>query len=312
MFNTIRGGMHLSFEQLKSMVVFSQVVKYGSLIGASRHLGISRAVVSYHIKQLEKSLDVKLLNRSTRSMSLTEEGKIYYESCKTIADEAEVASRKIENMKNEPEGKLTITAAVNLGTRVIAPLLAKFLLIYPRIEVNLTLTDEVVNIVHEGIDIAVRGAPLEDSELKSTLLSEVKTYICASPDYLRKHGVPETPKDLSGHNWVCYNQLPQVISLSKNHRHHEVQMKGSIITNNGSARTTLVEAGVGLGRIPEYDAMPGIEQGKLILLLSNYQLPSIKFYAVFSNGATSSKKIKIFIEFLRNHFSAEDRGFSLL
>jgi DNA-binding transcriptional LysR family regulator len=115
--------MQLSFNQLKSMVVFAQVVRHGSLANAARHIGISRAVVSYHVKRLEKQLAVKLLNRSTRSMSLTDAGKQYYESCKLIAEEAETANQRIENLRDEPVGTLRMTCSVNLGLRTIVPLM---------------------------------------------------------------------------------------------------------------------------------------------------------------------------------------------
>ena len=293
--------MQLSFDQLKSMVVFSQVVRYGSLSSAAKHLGISRAVVSYHIKRLEKLLDVKLLNRSTRSMSLTDEGKQYYQSCRRIADEAEEANRHIENMKQEPEGTIKITCSVNLGTRVVVPLLSQFMCIYSRIKVDLTLTDEVVNIIHEGVDIAIRGGPLEDSELKAVRLATMKTYICAAPSYLNKHGVPRAPEDLSEYSWVYYNQLPKHVLLSKKGRQYNVSMSGVITTNNAVARTSFVESGVGLGRIPEYDAAPGIDSGKLEIVLADYELPSIDFYCVFSAGATSSKKVSLLVDYLKEH-----------
>jgi len=293
--------MQLSFDQLKSMVVFSQVVRYGSLVSAASHLGISRAVVSYHVKRLEKILGVKLLNRSTRSMSLTEEGKLYYKSCKLIAEEAEVANRHIENMKVVPEGKLKITCSVNLGTRVVVPLLSKFLQIYSRIETDLILTDDNINIVHEGMDVAIRGGPLEDSDLKAVHLSNMKTHICASPDYLEQHGIPQAPEDLSNHDWIYYNKLPQQVVLSKANRQYDIMMEGAITTNNASARTAFVEAGSGLGRIPEYDARPGIEKGTLKIVLPDYKLPSISLYCVFSSGATSSMKVKLLVDYLKQH-----------
>ncbi len=294
--------MSVSFDQLKSMVVFAQVVQHGSLASAARHLGLSRAVVSYHVKRLEKQLVVKLLNRSTRSMSLTDAGKQYYKSCRLIAEEAETANLRIENLRDEPEGKLKITCSVNIGLRVIVPVLTEFRVLYPLIEIDLILSDDVVDIVQEGIDIAIRGAPLEDSDLKATLLAEMQTHICASPAYLKKHGRPKTAEDLAEHRWVYYHKLPKHIVVNKGQRQYSVQIQGPVSTNNAAARTAFVEAGEGLGRIPEYDARPGINDGRLEILLPEYTLPSINFYSVFSSGATSSMKVSLLVEFLKKRF----------
>ena len=186
--------MNLSFEQLKSMVVFAQVVEQGNLTAAAKHIGLSRAVVSYHIKKLESQLGVKLLNRSTRSISLTEAGSEYYQSCRIIAEQATTANQQIENLKNEPEGLLKITCPVNAGLNMVVPALNEFRRLYPKIELDVMLSDEVVNIMQEGIDLAIRGAPLPDSGLQAIKLSTLPTCLCGSPDYFKKHGRPLSPR----------------------------------------------------------------------------------------------------------------------
>lgn len=157
--------MNVSFEQLKSMVVFAQIVEQGSLSAAARHIGLSRAVVSYHIKKLESQLGVSLLNRSTRSITLTDAGQGYYERCRAIAEQAQAANLQIENLKNEPEGLIKITCPVNVGLQNIVPALNEFKTRYPKIQLDVMLSDDVVNIIQEGIDLAIRGAPLADSGL---------------------------------------------------------------------------------------------------------------------------------------------------
>ena len=136
--------MDISFEQLKSMVVFAQVIEQGSLSAAAKHLSLSRAVVSYHLKKLEAQLEVKLLNRSTRAINLTEAGQAYYERCRMIAEQASAANQQIENFKNEPVGLLKITCPVNVGLKTVVPALNEFKKIYPKIELDVMLTDEVV------------------------------------------------------------------------------------------------------------------------------------------------------------------------
>ena len=295
--------MNLSFEQLKSMVVFAQVVEQGNLTAAAKHIGLSRAVVSYHIKKLESLLGVKLLNRSTRSITLTEAGTEYYQYCRIIADQAATANQQMENLKNVPEGLLKITCPVNVGLQMVVPALNNFRRLYPKIELDVILTDEVVNIMQEGIDLAIRGAPLPDSGLQASKLSTLPTCLCGSPDYFKKYGRPVTPVDLEQHSWVIYKLTSGVIELSKGSRSYSVAVKGSISTNNAAARTAFIEGGHGLGRVPLYDAWPKIQAGLLESVLDDYHLSNIDIYGVFPPGGASSKKLRLLIDYLKEFFS---------
>jgi DNA-binding transcriptional LysR family regulator len=299
--------MSLSFEQLKSMVVFAQVVEQGNLTAAAKHIGLSRAVVSYHIKKLESQTGVKLLNRSTRAIALTEAGNEYYQSCRIIAEQAALANQQMENLKNEPEGLLKITCPVNAGLQMLVPALNDFRRLYPKIELDVMLTDEVVNIMKEGIDLAIRGAPLPDSGLQASKLSTLPTCLCGSPSYFKKHGRPITPSELEQHAWVIYKLTSGAIKLSKGGRSYSVAVKGSISTNNAAARTAFVEGGHGLGRIPLYDAWPKIQAGLLESVLDDYQLDNIEIYGVFPPGSAGSKKLRLLIDFLKDYFVKNDR-----
>lgn len=299
--------MNISFEQLKSMVVFAQVVEQGNLTAAAKHIGLSRAVVSYHIKKLESQLGIKLLNRSTRSIALTEAGSQYYHSCRIIAEQAFTANQQIENIKNEPEGLLKITCPVNVGMQIVVPALSEFRRLYPKIELDLMLTDEVVNIMQEGMDLAIRGAPLPDSGLQASKLSSLPMCLCGSPDYFKKHGRPITPSDLDQHDWVIYKLTAGAVELSKGNRSFSVAIKGGISTNNAAARTAFIEGGHGLGRIPLYDAWPKVQAGKLEIVLDEYQLKDIDIYGVFPPGSTGSKKLRLLLDFLKDYFNKLDR-----
>jgi DNA-binding transcriptional LysR family regulator len=294
--------MNLSFEQLKSMVVFAQVVEQGNLTAAAKHIGLSRAVVSYHIKKLETQLGVKLLNRSTRSIALTEAGAEYYQSCRIIADQANTANQQIENLKNEPEGLLKITCPVNVGLQMVVPALNDFKCLYPKIELDVMLTDEVVNIIQEGIDLAIRGAPLPDSGLQASKLSTLPTCLCGSPSYFKKRGRPIDPADLEQHEWVVYKMTSGAIELNKGSRSYSVAVKGGISTNNAAARTAFLEGGHGLGRIPIYDAWPKIQAGTLESVLDDYHLKDIDIYGVFPPGSAASKKLRLLIDYLKKYF----------
>lgn len=298
--------MNVSFEQLKSMVVFAQVVEQGNLTAAAKHIGLSRAVVSYHIKKLESQLGVKLLNRSTRSIALTEAGAEYYQSCRIIAEQATTANQQIENLKNEPEGLLKITCPVNVGLQIVVPALSEFHRLYPKIQLDLMLSDEVVNIMQEGIDLAIRGAPLPDSGLQASKLSTLPTCLCGSPDYFKNKGRPVTPSDLYQHDWVIYKLTSGAIELTKGSRSYSVAIKGNISTNNAAARTAFIEGGHGLGRIPLYDAWPKVQAGLLEIILDDYQLKDIDIYGVFPPGSTSSKKLRVLIDFLKDYFTKLD------
>ncbi len=299
--------MNVSFEQLKSMVVFAQVVEQGNLTAAAKHIGLSRAVVSYHIKKLETQLGVKLLNRSTRSIALTEAGAEYYQSCRIIAEQAATANQQIENLKNEPEGLLKITCPVNAGLQMVVPALNDFRRLYPKIELDVMLTDEVVNIIQEGIDLAIRGAPLPDSGLQASKLSTLQTCLCGSPDYFKRHGRPMDPTDLEQHDWVIYKLTSGAIELSKGSRSYSIAVKGNISTNNAAARTAFIEGGHGLGRIPVYDAWPKIQAGTLESVLDDYQLKDIDIYGVFPPGSAASKKLRLLIDYLKEYFIKIDR-----
>ncbi|MBL4761909.1 MAG: LysR family transcriptional regulator [Gammaproteobacteria bacterium] len=292
--------MELSFDQLKSMVVFAQIVKQGSFSAAAKQLGLTRAVISYHVKKLESHLGVKLLNRSTRSLALTEAGEAYYESCHIIAEQAAAAQQKINHFKNEPEGLLKISCPINLGLQLIVPALNQFRHLYPKIELDIHFTDDVVNIMQEGIDLAIRGAPLPDSGLQALHLLILPTSIYGSPEYIGKYGKPASPIDLEKHNWVIYKPASKIIELVKDSRSYSVKVRGLISTNNAASRTAFVEGGHGLGRIPDYDAKPKVMAGNLVRVLEDYALPEINVYGVFPSGTASSKKLRLLLDFLKN------------
>lgn len=294
--------MNVSFEQLKSMMVFAQIVEQGSLSAAAKQIGLSRAVVSYHLKKLEAQLDIKLLNRTTRSLNLTQAGEQYYQRCRIIAQQANAANQQVENYKNEPVGLIKITCPVNVGLQTIVPALNEFRQLYPKIELDVMLTDEVVNIIKEGIDLAIRGAPLVDSGLQASKLATLPTCLCGSPRYFNLYGRPNKPSDLSQHNWVIYKLTPGVLELVKGNRSYNIAISGTISTNNSAARTAFVEGGHGLARIPIYDAQPKIQAGSLERILEDYQFKAIDMYGVFPPGTANTKKLRLLLNYLKEYF----------
>jgi DNA-binding transcriptional LysR family regulator len=177
------------------------------------------------------------------------------------------------------------------------PALNEFKKIYPKIKLDVMLTDDVVNIMKEGIDLAIRGAPLPDSGLQASKLGTLETWLCAAPEYLLQHGRPKKPADLSSHQWVIYNLTSDVVTLTKGNRSFSITTTGSITTNNASARTAFVEAGHGLGRIPTYDAWPKIKAGTLETVLNDYTFREINVYGTFPPGTANSKKLRLLLDF---------------
>lgn len=165
------------------------------------------------------------------------------------------------------------------------------------------LTDEVVNIIQEGIDLAIRGAPLPDSGLQASKLSTLQTCLCGSPDYFKRRGRPIVPTDLEQHDWVIYKLTSKLLTLKKGSRSYSITVKGNISTNNAAARTAFLEGGHGLGRIPVYDARPKIQAGTLESVLDDYQLKDIDIYGVFSPGSAASKKLRLLIDHLKEYFT---------
>ena len=287
------------------MVVFANIIEQGSLSAAAKHINLSRTVVSYHLKKLESQLGVTLLNRSTRSIALTDAGRAYYQRCKIITEQASAANQEIDNFKHEAIGLIKLTCPVNVGLQTIVPALNNFKELYPKIELDVILTDDVVNIMKEGIDIAIRGAPLADSGLQATKLATLKTCLCAAPDYLLKHGTPTTPTLLMNHAWVIYKLTAGNLTLKKGRREFTVTPTGTIKTNNAAARTAFVEAGHGIARIPTYDAWPKIQAGTLTRIMEDYQLSDINIYGVFLPGAADTRKIRLLLDYLKDYFSKE-------
>ena len=304
--------MKVSFEQLKSMVVFAQIVEQGSLTAAAKQLSLTRAVVSYHLKKLETQLEVTLLNRSTRTMALTEAGIAYYQRCRVITEQANAANQQIENLKNEPQGLLKISCPVNVGMQLIVPAINNFKRLYPKIDIDLQLSDEVIDIIKSGFDFAIRGVALNDSNLQATKLTTMSTCICGSPEYFANFSKPKTPEQLSEHKWVVYQLGSKTLTLQKEGKKYSLPMQGGLSTNNAAARTAFVEAGHGIGRIPLYDAWPKVQAGLLDIVLDDYKSKDIELYGVFPPGAAGSKKLRLFIDYLKEYFIKKHTALGML
>src|SRR5512134_169155 len=189
------------------MLVFSKVVQGGSLSAAARELGVSTAVVSRTLSSLEARLGVRLINRTTRSLHLTDEGASYFETCQRILAEIDEADAAVTSRRVEPQGVLKVALPASFGHKHIAPLIPPFAARYPKIQLALSLSDRTVNMVEEGYDLAIRIGELEDSSLAARKLAPNRRVVCASPEYLRTHDAPRIPEDLQRHNCLTTTDL---------------------------------------------------------------------------------------------------------
>jgi len=287
-------------DTLTAMKVFCSVVENDSLAGASRTLNVSPSVVSKQLSGLEDRLGVRLLNRTTRRVSLTEVGSAYYERCKRIladVDEAEIA---VSQAHSAPRGLLKVTAPTTFAHRHVAPHLPEFLDRYPEVEVQLLVNDRVVDLVDEGIDLAIRIAQLKDSSLIARKLAVNHRMIVASPDYVKKWGKPETPDQLSDHSLITYapgNPINDWHFMVDNQQ-KILRARGTLAMNNGDSVLQTVLAGGGLAMLAAFMAGEHVKSGRLVTLLDEYVREDVPIYAVYPSGRHLSPKVRAFVDFL--------------
>jgi len=287
-------------DTLTAMKVFCSVVENDSLAGASRTLNVSPSVVSKQLSGLEDRLGVRLLNRTTRRVSLTEVGSAYYERCKRIladVDEAEIA---VSQAHSAPRGLLKVTAPTTFAHRHVAPHLPEFLDRYPEVEVQLMVNDRVVDLVDEGIDLAIRIAQLKDSSLIARKLAVNHRMLVASPDYLKKWGQPATPDQLNDHSLITYapgNPINDWHFMVDNQQ-KILRAKGTLAMNNGDSVLQTVLASGGLAMLAAFMAGEHVKSGKLVTLLEDYVREDVPIYAVYPSGRHLSPKVRAFVDFL--------------
>ncbi len=282
------------------MVLFAKVVESNSFSEAARRLGIGKSAVSMQINRLEQELGIKLLNRTSRHLSLTEAGKHYYQSCARIAEEVSSANEQIKNLRHEVSGLLRITCPVGFGNKIIVPAIREFLNQYSDIEIELDLDDRNVDLAEQGFDLAIRIAELPDSSLIARHLVDAPLVLCATPQYLEVNGIPTSIEDLNNHQWVLFSHMPSKLQYEHNGQKYIINTKGRVKVNNEAARLNLVLANFGLSLMPIYDAWSGIKEGKLTRLFKEYDLPGVPITALYLDRKFLPKKITIFIDFIKN------------
>ncbi|KPJ94509.1 MAG: hypothetical protein AMJ53_05140 [Gammaproteobacteria bacterium SG8_11] len=287
-------------ENLNRMLLFAKVVESNSFSETARRLGIGKSAVSMQINRLEDELGVKLLNRTSRHLSLTEAGKHYYQNCARIAEEVNFANEQVKSLKDEVSGILKITCPVGFGNKVLVPAIKEFLTEHPHIEIELDLNDENVDLSKLGFDLAIRIAELPDSSMICRPLFDAPLVLCATPQYLESNGVPTSIEDLNNHLWVLFSHTPSRLKYEHNGQEYIINTKGRIKVNNETARLNFVLSHFGLSLMPIYDAWESIRKGKLTRLLENFDLPSVPINALYLDRKFLPKKITTFLDFTKN------------
>ncbi len=282
-------------DRLRAMQVFVRIVEAGSLTGAAAALGMSGPAVVRSLAALERAIGVRLLQRTTRRSSLTDEGREYYERCKRVLAQVEEADTSMSARRSEPHGRLRITAPATYGRMHVAPIVNAFIAKYPQVEVELLLLDRVVDLVEEGLDAAVRIGELPDSTLVARALGETRRVVCAAPAYLRRAGTPKTPADLQAHRCIVFSGLAAANEWSFGAKRQRVAVRPVLRTNQVDAALDACIRGLGCGQFLSYQVDAALREGTLKRLLKEYEPPALPIHIVYPHARPSSN-VRAFIE----------------
>ncbi|MFK5892629.1 MAG: LysR family transcriptional regulator [Pseudomonadota bacterium] len=290
------------FEEMKT---FISVVKNGSLTAAADKLDIAKSAISRRITDLEKRLDVQLLNRTTRRINLTESGQQYYQYCEHILADLEEAEQAVSSEHAQLKGTICIAAPLSFGIKHLAPIMNDFLKEHHHLKLDLNLNDRMVNLLEEGVDLAIRIGQLDDSSHKARRLAPIRNIVCASPEYLRIHGTPQKLQDLTEHHCLSYSNITegQLWQFSESDGASiTVRIPHRMRANNGDVLLKGAIDGLGIIAVPTFISYEAVNQGLLIPILSNYKLAEMAVYAVYPNQRHLPIRVRLFIDYLTKRF----------
>ncbi|RUZ69427.1 LysR family transcriptional regulator [Mesorhizobium sp. M7A.F.Ca.US.006.01.1.1] len=299
-------------DELSSIRAFISVAESGSFSEAARKADSSVSTVARHIKALEDELGVRLLNRTTRQQSLTEAGQIFYGRAREIVQELNSAKRDAASFQQSVKGLLRVTLRISTGTTLIVPALPRFLENHPNLTIDVSLTDERLDLVANNIDVAVWLGHLEDSSFIAKRLSPSHRVVCGSPSYFRKHGIPESPSDLARHNCLVFkaNYYGNTWKFVKGDNRVDIPVSGNLRSSSGSVLLSAALSGLGLVLLQEYMVRTALQLGTMQTVLTDYQVSPTEadtaLFAVFPHSSGVSPKTRAFIDFLVDLFRARE------
>lgn len=294
-------------DRLATMEAFVRVADSKSFSEAARRLRSSKSLVSRQVAALEAELGVRLFHRTTRSLTLTEEGRAYREQVTRILAEIAEANMSVSQAQAQPRGRLKLNAPMSFGILHLAPALPDFLARYPAVQLDLVLNDRYVDVVDEGFDLAIRIGRLADSSLVARKLAALRMVLCASADYLATHGTPRVPEDLRRHQCLCYStnsQTPEWRFVTPEGKPLSVQIDGRLHANNGDVLRSAALRGLGIVYLPSFIVGADLQAGTLCSLLPDFVATDTGIHAVYPHSRHLSAKVRAFIDFLAERFGA--------
>lgn len=291
---------------LPYLETFSAVIENGSFTAAAEALGISKPVVSKQVSQLERHLGVQLLHRTTRRLRLTHAGEVFASYAQRIMSDVREAEQSVLPLQHEPQGRLRISAPESLAMSLLPEVLLSFQQQFPRIELDIHVTGRLVDLVEEGIDVALRIGKLEDSSLMARRLMPCSFHACASPEYLNKHGKPKHPAELETHNCLIYSQAPHPDSwLFRDDQGKNISIKvnGNLRSDTGNILMNAALNGKGIFIGPTFMIDRALEEGRLETLLDEYTSMTTGLYAVYPYSKLVSTKVRAFVDFIAESWS---------
>lgn len=295
-------------DQFKQISTFVEVIARGSLSAAARAEGVAPAMISRRLDALEERLGVKLLQRSTRRLALTDEGTAFLEDCQRILADLENAETAVSERSARATGHLSISAPAGFGRWHVAPLMPSFLAEHRELTLTLSLNDRVVDLIGEGIDVAIRIAAMSDSNLVGVKLADNRRVVVASPDYLKRQGTPQTLADLARHNCLAISSdgSQRGWTFRQGGKNITLKVEGNMECNDGEVLHHWALAGKGLAWRSMWEVGAEIESGKLVSVLDDYAAPGNDIYAVFAQRRHLPLRIRAYVDFLRRAYAAPD------
>jgi DNA-binding transcriptional LysR family regulator len=290
-------------DRMTSMATFVKVVETGGFSTAARALDMSPSMVTTHVQSIEERLGVRLLNRSTRKVGLTEVGQAYYERCVQILSEMDDADKIAQALQSTPRGTLRLNTSIVMPP-LISPVISEFVRLYPDVGVEMVISDRMVDLVEEGFDLSIRATPVPDLSLIVRRLATYRFVICATPEYLAQRGTPRTPADLANHNCLIFSQSPwgNDWQFSGPEGDQRVTVTGNLRSNSAVALRLAALCGQGLLATMSFQVADDLKSGRLVSVLSDFLPNEYPVLAVYPHRHRLSAKVRSFIDVVARHF----------
>ncbi|RBO84986.1 LysR family transcriptional regulator [Marinomonas aquiplantarum] len=296
-------------DTLSEFTFFIALSRNGSLSSTARELNLTPSAVTKRLSNLESRLGVRLINRTTRRLSLTNEGEIYLKYVKNIVSQIDEMESVVSKRRDSPKGLLRVNAPLGFGRNYISPIISEFINEYPDIEVQLILTDRPISLPDESIDVCIRFGTVPDSRVFARKIAPNRRLICAAPKYFKARGKPVVPTDLLSHNCIIIKQSQQVATAWRfilDNTEEVIKVHGNLVTNDGEIALRWALDGHGIVMRAEWDLAKYIRQGKLEVVLDNYETPNADIYAVYMEKLNLSARVTCFLDYLKDSFIGED------